>query len=89
MRDVHPNPGNPGNEQSGAGCAGVMMVRLAAFSGSFLGSSQFRQIGLISSHPPVPLRGITPAVGRLAGLVLCGLRYPHCIDGLEEMVLIR
>ena len=32
---------------------------------------------------------MTHTVGQLAGLVLCGLRYHDCIEGFEEMVLMR
>ncbi len=35
-----------------ANTACTRLVGLAAFSGSFLGSSQFRQSGVVSSRPP-------------------------------------
>src|SRR5215216_6005497 len=68
-----------------ATCSERLGASQCAFSGSFFSLNIFRIMSIVHARPPVPRRGITRAVGRLAGLVLCGLRYHHCIDGLEEM----
>jgi len=43
----------------------AMRRESARFQAVFVASSWFRQNGVLSSRPPVPCRGITPAVRRL------------------------
>ena len=58
---VHLIPGKVRRGYSG----GTAALRRARFQAAFVAWSWFRQNGVVLSRPPVPRRGITPAVGRL------------------------